>query len=38
VVPGVIFNTQVSANELLRLILSQFELNPVADKAQNLET
>jgi putative secretion ATPase (PEP-CTERM system associated) len=37
-VPGVIFNTQVSANELLRLILSQFELKPTDDKAQNLET
>lgn len=37
-IPGVIFNTQVSANELLRLILSQFELNPTGDKAQNLET
>ena len=37
-IPGVIFNTQVSANELLRLILSQFELKPTGDKAQNLET
>jgi general secretion pathway protein A len=37
-VPGVIFNTQVSASELLRLILSQFELKPTDDKSQNLET
>lgn len=37
-VPGVIFSTQVSASEMLRLILSQFELKPTADKAQNLET
>jgi putative secretion ATPase (PEP-CTERM system associated) len=37
-VAAVIFNTNLSAGELLRMILTQFELNPSEDKAENLNT
>jgi general secretion pathway protein A len=36
-VAAVIFNTNVSADELLRMVLTQFELKPGLDKAANLD-
>lgn len=37
IVPAVIFNTNVSAAELLRMILTQFDQTPTADKDANLD-
>ena len=37
-VPAVIFNTNLSANELLRMVLIDFELKPTGDKAEDLQT